>query len=55
MSVVLFVVIVAGVVTAAGLLAAMQLRDDPFLGMLGLFSMMIAGVISSIYGVITTT
>jgi hypothetical protein len=55
MSVVLMVVIVVGIVAAVGLLAAMQLRNEPFLGMLGLFSMMVAGVVSAVYGVITTT
>jgi hypothetical protein len=51
-AVVLLVVIVIAVVGGVGLLTAMQVRNNPFLGALGLFAMMAAGVVAAFYSVV---
>jgi hypothetical protein len=53
-SVVLAGLIIVGLVAAVAMFAAMLYRDEPRLGMLGLFTLMIAGVVAAVYSVVFT-
>ncbi len=48
--IVLLVLCAVAVVVALGFLAQMARRDEPFLGMVGMFVMLGAGVLAAAYG-----
>ena len=52
--IVLIIAIVASVVVAAGLFVGMMRRDEPHLGMFGMFVLQVGGVLGTVYGTLAS-